>query len=59
MGKEENLRDHFLKGFHRRLGFGAGGDVVFDFVDKGRVRDAARVGGRIFAVGGVSIVYIL
>lgn len=45
-------RDHFLEGFHRRVDFGSGGDVVFDFVDEGRVGDAARVGGRIFAVVG-------
>lgn len=51
-GKGIDGRDHLLKGFHGRVDFGAGGDVVFDFVDKGRVGDAARVGGRIFAVVG-------
>lgn len=55
-GKGRDVRDHFLEGFHGRVDVGAGGDVVFHFVDERRVGDAARVGGGIFAVGVVSVV---
>lgn len=47
-----HARDHLLEALEGGLDIVAGGDIVLDLVDKGRVGNAARVGGSIFAAEG-------
>ncbi len=54
-GSGRDRRDHLLEALHRAVDFGARGDVVFDFVDEGRVGYPSRVRGGVFAVVHVSL----
>lgn len=50
----QDIRDHLLEALEGAFHICASGNIIFDFVDKWRIWNAARVGRGIFAVTQIS-----